>query len=215
MFSFLNKSFWQQISLILGLAFLVLLLRWPAFDIPLRNDAGAQAYHARLIFQGEPLYSSHHSAHHLPGVYYTYALAFWLFGDETRSIRLMAWLWVSASAYVLYRLGRSLHSPAMGISAALFYSLMSSQRLIMGPAAQIEIFANLPRLLCLYFALWPLGQAVASPLRRRLNWLGLGFFGGLSLLFKVTFISPLLIAAWVLIYQAWQKRQQASQFLRH
>ena len=89
----------------MGLAILVLLLRAPSLEQPFGNDEGANAYHARLISRGEPLYGSHHPAHQLPGIYYTYALAFKLLGDTLWAVKFFLILVTIVSAYLLYRLG--------------------------------------------------------------------------------------------------------------
>jgi hypothetical protein len=100
-----KSSYYQEWLIIIGLSLLVILLRLPSLDHPFDNDSAANAYHARLIVQGEPLYGLHHPAHHLPGVYYTYALAFSLLGDNVWAVKFLLLGWTIATVYLLYRLG--------------------------------------------------------------------------------------------------------------
>jgi len=93
-----------------ALALLVILLRTPSLEQPFHNDCGAIAYHARLILRGEPLYGTHHPAHHTPAVYYAYALAFLLLGDSVLAVKLLLVVWIYATAYLMFRLG----GPAAG-----------------------------------------------------------------------------------------------------
>ena len=79
--------------ILLALSLLVTLLRLPSLEQPFDNDSGANAYHARLIVGGEPLYGTHHPAHHMPAVYYVYALVFLLLGDSTWAVKLFLIPW--------------------------------------------------------------------------------------------------------------------------
>ena len=82
-----HPSFRRELAIILALLLLVVLLRLPFVGQPFENDSSAIAYNARLISRGEPLYGSHHPTHHMPAVYYTYAAAFTLFGDQVESVK--------------------------------------------------------------------------------------------------------------------------------
>ena len=77
----------SNLVLWLILSILVILFRLPSLDEPFDQDSSAIAYGARLIVQGEPLYTSFHPAHHLPLAYYVYALAFSLFGDGLFAVK--------------------------------------------------------------------------------------------------------------------------------
>ena len=68
--------------LLIGFALLLIPLSLPSFSLPLDTDSSANAFLARHMLQGEILYDTFHPAHHLPGIYYTVALAFRLFGDN-------------------------------------------------------------------------------------------------------------------------------------
>ncbi len=190
------------------LVLFILLLRLPSLDLPFTNDGGAQAYHARLIVQGEPLYSTHHTGHHLPAVYYTYALAFWLFGDNTQSVKVMVFFWVLSTTYTIYRLGTLLVSRGTGLLAAIFYAVLTSQRSVMGPTGEIELFANLPRTAAI-LVLLQLTSAYPVVAHQAKLWWKFALIGGLSalaFLFKPVYLSPLAMAGCVLLVQLWQNR---------
>ena len=106
--------------IVVGLAILVSILRLPTLEEPFDFDSGANAYHARLIFRGEPLYSTHHTAHHLPGVYYTYVLAYMLFGDSIWSVKFLLIPWTILTAFFIYKIGFRLKDNITGILAAFF-----------------------------------------------------------------------------------------------
>ncbi len=104
-----NKNWVLYLLLIL----VVIIVRLPAFELPIDNDSGANAYHARLINQGEPLYSTHHSAHHLPAIYYTYATIFRLLGDRPVSLQLFLVFWMSLNGLIIIELVLDLSSAAI------------------------------------------------------------------------------------------------------
>lgn len=88
------------------------------------------------------LYGSHHTGHHLPAIYYTYAAALAPFGDSGLSIPLLLLLWTIPAVYLLYRLGLLvLDRPAAGL-AALFYAVLTATgpyRRIFGPQTELII----------------------------------------------------------------------------
>ena len=203
-----KKMLGRQWVVLAMLGVVVLLVRLPSLDLPFSNDGGAQAYHARLIVQGEPLYSTHHTGHHLPGVYYTYALAFWLFGDSTWSVKLMIFLWVLGTVYVIYALGNLIAGMGVGALAAVFYALLSAQVFLMGPSAEMELLANLPRtaaiLIILQLALQQFGGQYQIGLWWRLMLVGI--LSGIAFLFKAIYLSSLVIVGCVLLMHLWQNR---------
>ena len=184
------------------LAALVILFRLPSLDEPFDQDSSAIAYGARLIIQGEPLYTSYHPGHHLPLVYYICALAFALFGDRLFAVKFFLLLWTIPTAYLLLRLARHFVGEKGSWLAVVFFLLLTSERWLKGTTAEIELFANLPRIGA---ALWLLILLKRdSP-----NWqFGLiGLLGAVSVLFKVVYISPLVLAAAMLWLEFWPQRR--------
>jgi 4-amino-4-deoxy-L-arabinose transferase-like glycosyltransferase len=184
-----------------------LLLRWPSSEQPIDNDGGARAYHARLILAGEPLYSTHHTGHHLPGIYYTYAAAFTLFGDSPEAIKFLLLLWTIPTVYMLYRLGWLLMSPGAALLAAVFYAILSAQVQMWGLTAETELFANLFRITAVYLLLYLLQKNAAN---WKFVWVGL--CAAAAFLYKAIYLSPLALAGLVLLIEFWRNRQTAGAF---
>jgi len=187
------------------LILLVTLTRLPALYLPFDNDSAANAYHARLISEGEPLYGTHHPGHHLPAVYYIYSFAGLLFGEGSRAVKLFLIPWTILTAYFVYRIGKQLASPATGPLAATFFSLMTSHVSLKGTTAEIELFANLPLAAAVFFSI----ELIARD-KNTSRFAIIGFLGAIALLFKAVYIAPLLIVL-LLMYESyprsgfWQK----------
>jgi len=191
----------QEWIIVVALSLLVLLLRLPSLEQPFDNDSGANAYHARLIVRGEPLYGAHHPAHQLPAVYYTYALAFLLFGDSVWSVKFLLILWTIAAVYLLYRLGALLMDRAMGLLAAILCAVLTSHVWMWGPSAQNELFANLPRVAAILILMQlTVRQAAAW------KFVFVGLLSAIGFLFRANYLSPLAVAGLVLLVELWQTR---------
>jgi 4-amino-4-deoxy-L-arabinose transferase-like glycosyltransferase len=197
---------WRSELIILAtLALLVFALRLPSLEQPFDNDSGANAYHARLIVNGEPLYGTHHPAHHMPAVYYIYALAFLMFGDSVWAVKLLLILWTIATVYLLYRLGALLMNKSTGFLAAVFYAILTSHVLMWGTSAEIELFANLPRIAAVLVLIHLFTQHAAA-----WKFLFVGLISATAFLFKVIYLSPLAMAGFVLLGELWQTRSTAG-----
>ena len=185
-----------------GLVFLVIFLRLPSLQIPFDMDGGDHAYHARLILRGEPLYSSHHPGHHLPGVYYTYWLAFRLLGDSTWSVKLLLIPWTILTAYLIYLVGLRLDGNAVGILAAIFYSILSSHKLLKGLTAETELFANLPITAAILLS-------IEFMINKPKNWkfIFIGVLNAIAFLYKAVFLSPLIVALFMVVASVWLDRE--------
>lgn len=184
----------KEILILCATILSVSLLRLPSILEPLENDSGATAYHARLILNGEPLYGTHHSGHHMPGVYYTYWVSFLLFGDQAAAPKWLLIPWTMVTAWILYQIGMSISSRLAGLLAGLFYSLLSAHILMAGMTAEAELFANLP-----ITAAVALGLGLSQKPERERTWFWVGGFCAAAVLYKVTFIAPVVVAG-VLIF---------------
>ena len=140
----LKKIFRIDWIIIVVIIVLVILLRLPSLNEPFENDSGAIAYHGRLILNGEPLYGTHHTGHHLPAAYYTYALAFFILGDSTWSIKFLLIPWTIATALLIYMIGKRLENKMIGLLSAIVFVFLSSHVFLEGTAARAELFANMP-----------------------------------------------------------------------
>ncbi len=189
---------------LLGVFLIAILLRLPALEMPIDNDGGARAYHARLILAGEPLYSSHHTGHHLPAIYYTYATAMALFGDSAWSIQFLLLLWTLPTVYFLYRLAFELTEDwGTAVLAALFYAILSAHLQLWGQTAETELFANLFRIT----AVWLL---VILLKRQKPAWqfVGVGLLAAIAFLYKPIYLSPLALAGLALLLTWFRKRSE-------
>lgn len=195
----------QEWVIVVALSLLVTLLRLPSLEQPFDNDSGAIAYHARLIVRGEPLYGTHHPAHHMPAVYYTYALAFLLFGNSVWAVKFLLILWTIVTVYLLYRLGALMTDKATGALAAVFYSILTSHIYMWGATAEIELFANLPRIAALLVLM-----CLMTPHTAAWKFVFVGLLSAFAFLFKAVYLSPLAIAGLVLLVELWQTRSMAG-----
>lgn len=186
---------------VLALSLTITLLRLPSLEQPFDNDSGANAYHARLIVRGEPLYGTHHPAHHMPAVYYVYALAFLVFGDSVWAVKLFLIPWTIVTAYLLYQLGVLLTDRTTGLLAAIFYAILSSHVFLFGSTAEIELFANLPRLAAVLVLLHLITKPAAT-----WKFVFVGLLSAAAFLFKAIYLSPLAMAGLVLLADLWRTR---------
>ena len=173
---------------ILGLLLLllVILVRLPSIPQPFDNDSGASAYHAQLILQGEPLYGTHHPGHVLPGIYYTYAFVFSLFGKNTQALKifLIGWVWVNS--WLMFQIGKRVKDWPAGVFAAIFFILASASTAVAGDTGETEMFANLPITLTIWLGI-ELIRKRSHPLAFTL----VGISGAISFLYKPVYISSL------------------------
>lgn len=186
-----------------ALILLVLLLRAPSFYVPFENDSGDHAYHGRLILRGEPLYGEHHPDHHMPGVFYTYALAFAVFGESVAAIKGVLLVWIMATVYLIYRLGRRMANRRVGLLAALGAALLFATWELSAFSARTELFVVLPQV----------GVALLLAGRKQNGgdygrFLGIGVLAGLAFLFKANYIiAPAGLVAVALLWDLWAERR--------
>jgi hypothetical protein len=183
-----------DLIILVFLAILVSVFRWPSLEQPFENDSGATAYHARLIIRGEPLYGTHHPAHHMPGVFYTYALAFALFGDSVWAVKFFLLLWLIFTVNILYLLTSTIIDKPTGILAAILLSVLSIDEAFVGSAAKLEQFANLPRIAAI-LVLIKLMDNRSAPWK----YLFVGLLSAIAFLYKAVYFSPLAIGGIVLV----------------
>ncbi|SRR6266498_271813 len=193
----------KNLLFLLTLATLLIIVRLPSFSEPLENDSGANAFFARQMLRGQTLYDVFHPAHHLPGIYYTCELAFRLFGDNANSLKLLLLPWTFACALLLYFMGSKFFDEQTGVLSAFFFVLISSQRGFAGMTVEMEHFANLP-LIAGIFLLLNLYRRQAPAWQ----FIWLGVLGALSILYKVIFVAPLVVAGISILLMAWMTRKE-------
>jgi len=121
---------------------------------PLGLDQGLFAYIGQRIPHGDLPYRDLWDSKP-PGIFYTYALLFQLFGDTPRSIFLFETLYLTATLAVLILLARHLFNTRTDIAAAFAYLFFINSPLLGGfwATAQAETFQVLPILLSVYLIL--------------------------------------------------------------
>lgn len=200
-----NRVFRKQWFIALLFLFLVILVRIPSISQPLDNDSGAQAYHARLINNGEILYGTHHPAHHLPGVYYTYALVFRTMGDRPESLKIILCAWVWFTAWAVFSIGKNSSGFKTGILAAILFIFSTSMTNLAGDSAEIELWANLP----LTLIAW-LGIVFLKGHNRPVVYILIGILGAASFLYKGVYIFSIVAISLTLLLNAFLKQQSSA-----
>jgi hypothetical protein len=195
----------QDWILFIILTLLLIITRLPALDEPLDNDSGSVAFFARQMLRGETLYDKFHPTHHLPGIYYTFELAFRLFGDNPIAPKLFLFPWALACAWLIFYMGRSFMDDLSGFVGAIFFILVSSQVLMKGTTVEMEHFANLPLTAGIFLTIVFLQKKVPA---WQFIWVGLA--GALCILYKIIFIAPLAVAGISILAMAWLERGQIN-----
>ena len=187
------------------LALLVVGLRLPSIDLLLDTDSSANAFFARQMLRGEILYDKFHPAHHLPGIYYTFVLAFKLFGDNPAAPKLLLIAVMLASTWLIFLIGGAFFNEQAGVLGAIFYVLASSQLYLAGMTAEMEHFANLP-LIATMFAFLILLRKNSSTV----PFIWVGLLGAICISYKIIFIGSLAAAGIAILIVAWTEKGQAD-----
>ena len=183
-------------------ASIVILLRLPSIVEPLDNDSGAIAYHSRLILRGEPLYSTHHTGHHLPAGYYSYVLAFLIFGDQPAAPKLLLIPWLVACAWVLYGMGCLLIDRWTGFIAAIFFAFLISHMFLKGMTAETELFANLPLSAGVFLSLFIVKKRALA-----WNFFWVGILASAAVMYKAIYVAPLVVGVFIILGDFWLNRE--------
>jgi len=124
----------------------VLIVHLPAFAHRLLDgDEAVYGSIAALVNQGASLYGDGGVDNKPPGIFWTYAATFDLFGTyQMTAVHLLALVVMAATCVLLFIIGRSISSARAGLLAATFYGLLTATgnpRLL---AANTELFMTLP-----------------------------------------------------------------------
>lgn len=199
-------------SMVLLLLMAALALRVPSFEEPFDYNAGARAYGALRVLEGDPYYTTYHPGHHVPGADYLYAIAFRLFGTSYFSVKVLYALLIVLEVALLYALGRRLGGPHLGLFAAYLFALFTSDPFLMGTSGQRELPANLPRIAGALF-LW-LALGYPSGIRRTWLLVAHGAAAGASFWFKPSYLVDLSMTGVFLCVQSWQRTKDLRQMAR-
>lgn len=193
----MHKQTLRALLILLILAF-NFLLRFPFLHVPLERDEGEYAYIAAQITDGGVPYRDAFNQKS-PGIFYLYALIFSLFGTNVAALRLFVAFYNLISIFFIYRIGRKLADREFGLVAALVFSIVSSERRLLGFSANTEIFMLAPGIAAMYFVVRFMEQ-------RRLPQLALaGILFGVSALIKqpalLNFVAAGLFLAAFAVYR--------------
>jgi thiamine transporter ThiT len=188
-----------------GFALLVLVLRSATFFHTVENwDESLYLLMARSVLDGHTLYTEIWD-HKPPGIFYLFALAQLVFGRTVLSIRLAAWLAVTASSVLLFLIGRRLRSPTTGVVAGLLYAVFSLND--GGVASNVELFFTPLLLLALLLVV---SYEATELLERPSPPLLLGLVAGLALQMKYVVIFDLAAFFLLLAPPLWREAARDS-----
>jgi len=183
------------------LALLVVVLRLPSLNLMLDTDSSENAFFARQLLRGENLYDKFHPGYHLPGVFYTFLLAFKLFGDNPVAPKLLLFAFMCMSAWLIFLMGRAFFNELAGILGALFYILGSSQLYLAGMTVDREHFANLPLIATMFLFLILIKKK--APV---IQFVWVGVLGAICILYKIIFIGSLAAGGVAILINAWLEK---------
>jgi 4-amino-4-deoxy-L-arabinose transferase-like glycosyltransferase len=119
-----KKVDWLIFVLFICLTFF---LRFPAFfQSGIGPDESIYLLMARSLTEGQPPYTEFFDNKPI-GIYILFALALIIFGKSVLSIRIAAWIAVSITSYLLYRLGKLIsgNDNKVGLLAGTFYGVLT------------------------------------------------------------------------------------------
>ena len=168
------------LAAVLGSGFFFLqYVRW---EEPLGLDQGLFACFGRWVPRGWLPYRDIWDSKP-PGIFYTYVLAFSLFGEGVRSLWTFEAVWIGATALVIFLLGRKIWGGWEGLASAFFFVFFLYSPTWGGfwARAQAEVFLTFPMAAAAYFAF--MARGVVFPLLT-------GVFAGLASLYKLPALLP-------------------------
>lgn len=155
-------------------------------NFPLERDEGEYAYAGQLILQGIPPYELAYNMK-FPGTYCAYAVIMALFGETPAGIHFGLLLMTTATALMLYWLGKKILDETAGLVAAASYALLAAGTSMLGQAGHATQF-------CAFFA--TAGLCLMWRVRQKESWPALtasGVLFGTAVLMKQ---HAAIIAAW-------------------
>ena len=179
----------------LAVLVLVALARLRLLDFPLERDEGEYAYAGQLILQGIPPYELAYNMK-FPGTYLAYAGIMAVFGQTPAGIHLGILLLTTATALMLFWLGKKCLDETAGAAAAASYAILAASPTMLGLAGHATHF-------CAFFV--TAGLCFMWSARQKETWFAIAAFAvcfGTAVLMKQ---HAVLIAAWAGLAFAWGK----------
>jgi len=164
-------------------------VRLRLLNFPLERDEGEYAYSGQLMLQGIPPYELAYNMK-FPGTYAAYAVIMSIFGQTPAGIHFGVLLMTTATALMLFWLGKNILDTTAGIVAATSYAVLAASPSMLGLAGHATHFAA-------FFVTG--GLCMMWRARQKGNWLAAflsGLLFGLAVLMKQ---HAALIGAWAAI----------------
>ncbi len=192
---------YNKILLLIVFLLFLLVLRWNSFSMPLERDEGEYAYSAWLLKEGRMPYEDSF-LQKPPLIIYTYALGQLISEDGLWPPRLLAFLSLVLTAFLVYLIGRREFSEKAGWIGAFLFAVLASSPINASLAANTEIFMLLPLTAFLWLFLS----------RRKEFHLGIWFASGvlssLALLYKPIALDVILYIYFLWLWNIWKEKKE-------
>src|ERR1700722_9779268 len=165
---------------------IVAIVRLRLLNLPLERDEGEYAYSGQLMLQGIPPYQLAYNMK-FPGTYAAYAVIMKLFGQTPAGIHFGVLLMTTATALMLFWLGKKILDATAGVIAATPYAILAASPSMLGLAGHATHFAA-------FFT--TAGLCVMWRARQSIKWttaLEMGILFGSAVLMKQ---QAIIIGAW-------------------
>ena len=195
-FSQRHWTWWFVVAVLVVVA----IARLRLLNFPLERDEGEYAYAGQLILQGIPPYELADNMK-FPGTYLAYAVIMRIFGETPAGIHLGILVMTTATALMLFWLGKKILDETAGVVAATCYAVLAASPSMLGLAGHATHF-------CAFFA--TAGLCLMWRARQRENFFTLAAGGamfGLAVLMKQ---HAVIIAAWAGLSFAYEKLFRAK-----
>jgi len=177
-------------------------LRWRLADMPLERDEGEYAYAGQLLLDGVPPYRLAYNMKY-PGTYAAYALIMAVFGQTPRGIHAGVILVTSATAVLVFFVGRRLFGAGAGAAAAACHAVLATNPSFLALAGHASHFVALAAMGGVALVLRGLDRG------GRWIFLAAGACFGLAILMKQPGAVFLAFAALYLAVHEWRARPRS------
>lgn len=191
-----------------GAILFTMLLRGLAIEEPFERDLMVYAVVAQGWLEGLSLYSGAWD-HKPPAIYFVYALALFVFGQNAVAIFV-----VGVATFVVTLLGvksvaQQLAGPRAGYAAVLVWAIVGNDPILQAQQPNVEVFVNA----CLIWALALLVPVAKTP-KKLSNIVGAGVLLFVATMFKQIAVFPALtIALWLAYLSVGRQASNAGMFL--
>ncbi|PYT09989.1 MAG: hypothetical protein DMF49_00380 [Acidobacteria bacterium] len=136
-----------------------LLICVPVLFYPLARDQGIFAYNTAALLDGQTPYVDF-TDQKPPGIFFLYAVPLLLFGRTMWGIHVFEWVWIAATAWAAWRVGRRFGGLTAGFVTGILSGLfLSGAEAPFYHRAEVETFLTLPYAAILALFLCPAGTS--------------------------------------------------------